>query len=210
MADPDDRYRLLARFYDRVLEPVNAPLRAVAQRLSPPSPGSVVLDLGCGTGAALAEYQSIGCRVLGTDPSPAMLAVARRRLGESADLRPLTGPRAPFRDGCADTVVISLVLHSVDREAAVGILLDAQRLLAPGGRIVVTDFGSESLRFPRGWVARGLTAVAEVLAGPAHARNSAAYLRRGGLPPLVDDAGLSVTASRPTGGGNILIAVLQP
>ncbi len=204
-----DDYGLVARFYDRVLEPVNAPLRAVARRLHPTSPGSVVLDLGCGTGAALAEYQRAGCTVLGTDPSPAMLEVARGRLGPGADLRILVDGRAPFDDGCADTILIALVLHSVDRATAVDILVEAGRLLAPGGRILVTDFGTGQLRFPRGWLSRGFAIVAEALAGPTHARNSLSYARAGGLQPLVDASGLVAETTRPTAGGSVVIAVLH-
>jgi ubiquinone/menaquinone biosynthesis C-methylase UbiE len=45
---------------------------------------------------------------------------------------------------------VSLVLHSVDRTAGVGILGQAARILAPGGKVLVTDFGTGELRFPRG------------------------------------------------------------
>lgn len=204
-----DPYGLLARVYDLALEPAIAPLRDIARRMHPTPAGSVVLDLGCGTGAALAAYQEAGCVVLGTDPSPGMLARARNRLGPDADLRLLVGPQAPFADGCADTVVISLVLHSVGRETALGVLADAARLLADDGRVVVTDFGSGSLRFPRGWVTRGLAALAEVIAGPRHAWHSLAYQRAGGLESLVAAAGLVIESARPTGGGNMVIAVLS-
>ncbi|MGB8022292.1 MAG: class I SAM-dependent methyltransferase [Candidatus Nanopelagicales bacterium] len=204
-----DGYGLLARVYDLALEPTLAPLRAIARELHCTPAGSVVLDLGCGTGAALADYRDAGCVVLGTDPSSGMLERARNRLGPEADLRLLVGPRAPFDDGCADTVVISLVLHSIPRGAALGTLADAARLLADGGRIVVTDFGSGPLRFPRGWLTRGLAAGAEVVAGPSHARNSLSYQRSGGLASLVAEAGLALETVRPTAGGNMLVAVLR-
>lgn len=203
-----DGYGVCARFYDRALEPLNAPLRAVARRLVPPQPGWTVLDLGCGTGAALADYTGDGRTLLGADPSAAMLRQARARLGD-ADLRLITGQRVPFDDGCADLVLISLVLHSVSRNDAVRILQEAGRVLAPGGRILVTDFGTGGLRFPRGWATRGFTAGAEVMAGPKHAGHAVSYLRHGGLEPLVREAGLVTETTKPAAGGNVVLAVLR-
>jgi ubiquinone/menaquinone biosynthesis C-methylase UbiE len=205
-----DAYALQARFYDAVVEPLNAPLRAAARRLCPPQPGWTVLDAGCGTGVALAEYAALGCSVIGVDPSPAMIAQARLRLGDGADLRLIDGPRWPVDDASVDLVLVSLVLHSVPRADAVGILREAARVLGSDGRVLVTDFGTSGLRFPRGWVGRGITAVAELAAGPRHAAHSWDFLRHGGLPALVDEAGLETQQVRPTAGGAITIAVLAP
>jgi ubiquinone/menaquinone biosynthesis C-methylase UbiE len=137
-----------------------------------------------------------------------MLAQARVRLGDESDLRIIEGPRLPVDDASVDLVLVSLVLHSVAREEAVGILRDAARVLVAEGRILVVDFGTSGLRFPRGWLARGVTVVAELAAGPRHATNSLNYLRSGGLPALVAEAGLTPRAIRPTAGGSITIAVL--
>jgi hypothetical protein len=107
-------------------------------------------------------------------------------------------------------VLVSLVLHSVGRDEAVGILREAARALVGDGRVLVVDFGTSGLRFPRGWLGRGITVLAELAGGPRHAANSFAYLRREGLPALVDEAGLEAQAVRPTAGGAITIAVLAP
>ncbi|MDO8145624.1 MULTISPECIES: class I SAM-dependent methyltransferase [unclassified Isoptericola] len=203
-----DAYGVRAKVYDRVVEPMNAPLRRIARRMCPPDPGWTVLDIGCGTGAALAEYADEGCAVVGVDTSPAMITAARERLGSEADLRLVEGSRLPVADGSADLVLVSLVLHSISRSDGVALLREARRTLAPGGRVLVTDFGTDGLRFPRGWGTRAFTAVAELLAGPRHARNALTYLRRGGLRSLVDEAGLTLTTQRPSAGGNITLAVL--
>lgn len=205
-----DAYGLQARFYDLVVEPLNAPLRAAARLVCPPQSEWTVLDLGCGTGTAMAEYVEAGCLVIGADPSPAMIAQARARLGDEADLRVIDGSRLPVDDASVDLVLLSLVLHSVTRADAVGILREAARVLVEDGRVLVVDFGTSGLRFPRGWMGRGITVIAELAAGPRHAANSLDYLRRGGLPALVDEAGLETRASRPTAGGAITIAVLAP
>ena len=203
-----DAYRWQSKVYDTVLEPLNAPVRAKALRLWPPQPGSVVLDAACGTGAALADYRDAGCQVLGADPSPAMLAQARQRLGPDADLRRTIGERLPVDTAAADLVLLALVLHSIPREEALQLLAESQRALRPGGRILVTDFGVGPLKPPRGHASRGLTAVAELLAGPRHASNCVRYLRAGGLPALAAESGLRDVASHPTAGGNLTLTML--
>jgi ubiquinone/menaquinone biosynthesis C-methylase UbiE len=205
-----DPYAWQSKVYDLVLEPMNAPIRQIVQRTWPLAPGTVVVDIACGTGTALEEYRAAGCTVIGTDVSAAMLAQARDRLGSDADLRLITGPRVPVDDGVADGVLVSLVLHSLDRDDARHLLAEAARITAPGGRIIVTDFGAGQLRFPRGQLTRGLTAVAEAAAGPTHARHCLAFLKAGGLPSLAEEAGLTIDSSRPTAGGNITLAVLMP
>ena len=52
-----------------------------------PRPGEVVLDLGCGTGELAAAIAATGARVLALDSDPAMVAAARRRLGDDRGLR---------------------------------------------------------------------------------------------------------------------------
>ena len=170
-----DAYAIQARLYDLLVEPLNEPLRAAAHRLCPPRPGWTVLDVGCGTGAALAEYAAAGCHVIGVDPSPAMIAQARDRLGGAADLRFIDGSRLPVDDASADLVLVSLVLHSVGRDEAVGILREAARVLVSDGRVLVIDFGTSGLRFPRGWLGRGITVLAELAGGPRHSANSFDY-----------------------------------
>lgn len=210
VVEVSDAYGMQARFYDRVIEPLNAPLRAAARRVCPPQPEWTVLDVGCGTGTALAEYAALGCRAIGADPSPAMIAQARTRLGDGADLQLLEGSRLPVDDASVDLVLLSLVLHSVPRADALTILREAARVLVADGRVLVIDFGTSGLRFPRGWLGRGITVLAELAAGPRHAGHSLAYLRRGGLATLAEEAQLATHVVKPTAGGAITIAVLEP
>ena len=137
-----------------------------------------------------------------------MLEQARARLGDEADLRLMVDDRVPFEDGCADRVLVSLVLHSITRPQACTLLDEVGRVLAPDGRVVVIDFATGPLRFPRGHATRALTAVAELAAGPTHARNSLAYLRAGGLESLLPP-GLTSTQTKRAAGGTIVVAVLR-
>ena len=83
---PPDAYRWIARLYDPLLERFDAGLRAIGLKMYPPQAGMAVLDVGCGTGSTLALYAQAGCSVFGIDRSPAMLEVARGKLGAGASL----------------------------------------------------------------------------------------------------------------------------
>jgi ubiquinone/menaquinone biosynthesis C-methylase UbiE len=74
-----------------------------------------ILDVGCGAGALLAALRERGAVVVGIDKSSGMLELARRRLGDDADLRVAElGNPLPFADGTFDDVTASLVLHYLE------------------------------------------------------------------------------------------------
>jgi ubiquinone/menaquinone biosynthesis C-methylase UbiE len=205
-----DPYRFIAGVYDRVLEPVNAPLRSIAQGLVEPQAGWVVLDVGSGTGAALSEYADLGCQVIGVDSSAAMIAVARDRLGPDVELHHNETGRLPVADDSVDLVHLSLILHSLPSEEGIELLREVSRVVKPDGRIVVIDFAAGAVRFPNGWGNRALAVVAELAAGPQHARHSLAFHRAGGLSALTSRAGLETESSKVVGGGNMMVALLRP
>jgi SAM-dependent methyltransferase len=99
--------------------------------------GLRVLDVGCGAGAHARELIARGARVEGLDRSPALLRIARERLGPDVPLHEadLEQP-LPLADGAFDRVLASLVLHYVEDQRAP--LLELRRVLAPGGRLVLS------------------------------------------------------------------------
>ncbi|KAB2809416.1 methyltransferase domain-containing protein [Pimelobacter simplex] len=99
--------------------------------------GRRVLDAGCGSGPLSAALRERGAVVAGFDLSSAMVALARRRLGDEADLRvaDLAEP-LPYPDAAFDDVVASLVLHYLEDWA--GPLAELRRVLRPGGRLMVS------------------------------------------------------------------------
>lgn len=96
-----------------------------------------VLDAGCGHGSLLQELHNRGAIVSGFDISPAMIELARERLGATADLRiaDLAAP-LPYADDTFDLVTVSLALHYV--EDWEGTLKELRRLLRPHGRLVIS------------------------------------------------------------------------
>jgi SAM-dependent methyltransferase len=96
-----------------------------------------VLDAGCGSGPLFAALRDRGAIMTGFDQSAGMLELARRRLGDDADLRVADlGGRLPFDDGAFDDVVASLVLHYLEDWAPP--LAELRRVLKPGGRLIAS------------------------------------------------------------------------
>jgi demethylmenaquinone methyltransferase/2-methoxy-6-polyprenyl-1,4-benzoquinol methylase len=116
-------------------------------RMSGARPGTRALDVCCGTGDIALMLARVGARVTGLDFSGAMLAVARRRLEKEAVRPPVEfiegdAMKLPFADNTFDVVTVAYGLRNLaDWEAG---LREMQRVAAPGGRLVVLDFGKPS------------------------------------------------------------------
>src|SRR6187549_2233349 len=94
------------------------------------APGATVLDVGCGTGRAVAELAERGARAIGVDLDPVMRAAARARF-PGADVRAADAADLPLPAGEAHGYRADKVLHILpDPESA---LAEARRVLAPGG-----------------------------------------------------------------------------
>jgi malonyl-CoA O-methyltransferase len=118
-------------------------LLAFAATQGPPAKPRRVLDAGCGPGQSLpalaARFPQARCLAL--DFSPAMLARAARALPTAlpvcADIE-----RLPFPDGSLDLYWSSLALQWCDPATA---LLEAARVLAPGGAAWIATLGPRTL-----------------------------------------------------------------
>jgi ubiquinone/menaquinone biosynthesis C-methylase UbiE len=123
-------------------------LRDTLAGLARLQPGDVVLDAGCGTGTlAIAAKGRVGSagRVFGVDASPEMIARATRkarRSGVEVEFRTGLAEALPYGDGTFDVVLSTLMLHHLPRELRRRFAHEIRRVLKPGGRVLVADFGA--------------------------------------------------------------------
>ncbi|KAB2344713.1 methyltransferase domain-containing protein [Actinomadura rudentiformis] len=114
--------------------PGAAQLRARSYELLAPAPGALVVDVGCGAGRAVTELAGQGVRAVGVDISEEMIAAARHRWPDR-DFRLGSAFELPFHDGEVSGYRADKVFHALDDSARA--ISEAQRVLAPGGRIVL-------------------------------------------------------------------------
>jgi SAM-dependent methyltransferase len=104
--------------------------------------GQRVLDVACGTGILAREAASrVGStgHVVGIDPSPGMVSVARQ-LAPTIEWREGMAESLPFSDRSFDVVVSQFgLMFFTDRRQAIREML---RVLAPGGRLTVAIWDS--------------------------------------------------------------------
>ena len=130
-----------AENYQRYLVPaIAAPVAARLVDAADPRPGERVLDVACGTGVVArlaAERVGEEGAVVGLDPSPGMIAVARETA--EAGPAPVTWREAPaeaipLEDESVDVVLCGMGLQFFqDRRAG---LREMRRVLVPGGRLL--------------------------------------------------------------------------
>jgi len=146
----------------------------------PAHPAGRLLDVGCGTGALL---QTLGhthpeLDLVGVDPVPEMLAVARRRAPSATALSRAWAEALPFADDTFDLVVSCNMFHYIRQPAAA--LREMSRVLRPGGALLITDWCDDYLacRVCDWWLRRFSPAHVKVY----RERECLRMLREGGFP----------------------------
>lgn len=113
----------------------------------PPNTVDNLLDVGTGTARVLALFADKIDRGVGIDLSRDMLAVARANLEAqgllNCQVRHADMYQIPFPDNSFDAITIHQVLHYADRPSWA--IVEAARVLEPGGRLAIVDFAPHEL-----------------------------------------------------------------
>jgi demethylmenaquinone methyltransferase/2-methoxy-6-polyprenyl-1,4-benzoquinol methylase len=99
-------------------------------------PGSVVADIGCGSGDLCVDAASSGATMIGIDPSRGMLELAQRRAPRAQLLRTV-GEALPLADSSCTAVVSGFALRNWSSIPSV--FSEAARVLVSGGRLAVLE-----------------------------------------------------------------------
>jgi ubiquinone/menaquinone biosynthesis C-methylase UbiE len=153
---PALRFAALTPLYDRAVawSTRDAVLKARIAALIDPLPAARVLDLGCGSGTLLAALagRRPDLRLTGVDADPTILAIAAaraKRAGFTVELRRGMAQALPLADHCIDVAVSSLLFHHLQPDDKRTALAELQRVLVPGGRLMLVDFGRAASRWRR-------------------------------------------------------------
>ena len=125
------------------------PLGALTERLehnliisiSGPLGGMQVLDIGCGDGTLTNKLVELGADAVGVDTNHDMIAAAQAQRDGTYMVASAT--KLPFPDASFDHVIAMTILCVAERHES--ILTEINRVLRPGGRLVVGELGQWSL-----------------------------------------------------------------
>jgi ubiquinone/menaquinone biosynthesis C-methylase UbiE len=139
---------IVVNFYDRwVLPPILDLVMRLTQletfrREVVATASGRVLEVGVGSGLNFLLYGKQVETVIGIDPSPRLLAIARRRAdaaGVRAELVQGSAIAIPLADSKIDTVVMTWALCSIADPLAA--LREIRRVLKPDGRLLFVEHG---------------------------------------------------------------------
>jgi ubiquinone/menaquinone biosynthesis C-methylase UbiE len=111
--------------------------------------GDLAADIGAGTGFVTEGLLERGARVVAVDRSKAMLDQLRARFSGRGSLECRLGESEalPLETGTIDCALANMYLHHVeDPGRSIG---EMASILAPGGRLVITDLDEHGFEFLR-------------------------------------------------------------
>lgn len=151
------------------------------------APGQRVLDVGCGTGTlTILIKQACGdACVLGLDGDQQILTIARSKVEAThTDVRFIHGRVSgiPFSADSIDRVASSLLFHHLSADDKRRGLREIHRVLSPGGKLCVADWGKA-----QNILMRGAFLGVQLLDGFATTGENV----RVGLSPILEESGFT-------------------
>jgi ubiquinone/menaquinone biosynthesis C-methylase UbiE len=149
-----DRYvpaaglRGLTRFYDPIIAVTMREQlfrgRLTQQLLAGLPTEADIADVGAGTGTFAIGLAAAAptAAVVAIDGDPEVLAIARAKQSAAVvEWKQGLAGALPLGDGSCDRVAMSLLLHHLDAGGKRAALAEAHRVLRPGGRLHIADWG---------------------------------------------------------------------
>jgi len=164
---------------------------------------ATIIDVGCGTGRFVFQVAKHFNSVVGIDLSSRNIKLANTILSQSKQTN------ISFVHGDAENLMkhfdkkfdystISYVIHEMPIEVRIKIL---KTLKEVSDEIIIGDYF-----VPQPFNQRGLSnKIAEVLAGKDHFSNFISFVKNGGLPGLIEEAGMSIVQQKQGVHGTSLI-----
>jgi ubiquinone/menaquinone biosynthesis C-methylase UbiE len=143
-----------------------------------------VLEIGIGSGMNLPLYGEQVQELIGLDPAPRLMAMARRKAERSSvavEFIEGSAEAIPLDQHSVDTVITTWTLCSIPRVSLA--LTEMRRVLKPGGELLFVEHGLAPDEGVRRWQHR-LTPVWKCLGGGCHLNRP--------IRQLIQDAGFSI------------------
>jgi len=160
-------------------------LATYRQRLLSAADGRI-LEIGVGSGHNFRYYSERADHVIGLDPSPKLLSMARETIRSRAlpfpvELLQASAEAIPLRSGSLDTVVTTWTLCTIPNVTSA--LAEMCRVLKPDGRFLFVEHGLSPDPAVRRWQDR-LTPIWKRISGGCHLNRA--------ISQLVQDAGFRI------------------
>jgi len=114
-----------------------AQLAEEVREFAQPGPGERALDVGTGAGALALALAPLVREVVGLDPVPELLELARARALPNTEFVEGDGTAMQFEDGAFDLVGTHRTLHHIERPDLV--VAEMARVTRSGGHVLVVD-----------------------------------------------------------------------
>jgi len=182
----------LTPFFDTLLAVVGlgAPLTQRVLERARIQDGEHMLDVGCGTATLLiaAKMRSPLAQLVGVDTDERALAIARKKIAQhqvEVEVLQAGAEQLPFPPASFDVVTSTLLFHHLPTEIKQRAMQEIYRVLTPGGRLLLADFGR-----PEGLLLSSFFALGALVQA-----DEARYIqdnKEGKLPRFLKEAGFAV------------------